>query len=119
MAIESLADAHDVFARRFNRGDLDGLLELYDDRAKMVLPEGEVSGKEAIREALERLIALKGQMRMERVGVVEGEDVAISNGTWRLEAEDGKILTQGESVEVYRKGPNGWLAIVDCPFGVG
>ena len=83
------------------------------------LPEGVRVGHDAIRDALTRLVELKGKMRMDTIGIIEQDGVAVGGATWRIEGEDGKILAQGESVEVFRKGPDGWRAAVDCPFGVG
>jgi ketosteroid isomerase-like protein len=119
MAIQRLSDVHAEFARRFNAGDVEGLLGWYEEGAKLVLPEGVRVGHDAIRDALTRLVESKGKMRMETVGVFEADGVAVAGATWRIEGENGTILAQGESVEVFRKGPDGWLAAVDCPFGVG
>lgn len=119
MAIERLSDVHAEFARRFNAGDVEEMLGWYEEGAKMVLPEGVRVGHDAIRDALIRLMEYKGKMRMDRIGIIEGDGVAVGGATWRIEADDGKILAQGESVEVFRKGPGGWLATIDCPFGVG
>jgi ketosteroid isomerase-like protein len=119
MTIERPTDAHRLFEQLFNAGDLEGLVALYEEHAKLVLPQGEVTGRDAIRQGLAAFIDLNGKMRMETVGVVESDGIAITSGTWRLESENGKLLLQGESVEVFRKTNHGWLAAIDCPFGVG
>lgn len=119
MAIQRLTDAHSTFERFFNAGDVDGLANLYEAGAKLVLPEGEVVGHDAIREALGKLLHLRGTMRMELVGVVEIAGMAVTSGTWHLEGENGQTILRGESIEVFRRGPDGWLAVIDCPFGVG
>jgi hypothetical protein len=69
---------------------------------------------------MERFVQMGGKMRMEGVGVIEGPGgVAVTSGAWQLEGPDGKVIMHGESVEVFRKGKEGWRAVVDCPFGVG
>jgi ketosteroid isomerase-like protein len=120
MALDRLSDAHATFARLFNEKDLEGLVSLYEERAKLVLPQGDVVGREAIREAMLGFMQMKGTMRMEGINVIETDGVAVTSGSWQLIGENGQILMQGESVEVFRKGKDGrWLAAVDCPFGVG
>jgi ketosteroid isomerase-like protein len=118
MAIERPTEAHSLFERYFNAADTEGLLSLYEPDARLVLPEGEVVGHDAIRIALSKFIALHGTMHMQNLGIIQTPDLALTTGIWHLEGPDGKTLVQGESIEVFRRHPQGWLASIDCPFGV-
>jgi uncharacterized protein (TIGR02246 family) len=111
-----------VFEKAFNAGDLEALLALYEPGARLVLQSGEVAaGSKAIREALQGYLALKLKMSAENRYVIEADGTAVSRATWRLTgtAPDGKpIETQGSSVEVCRRQPDGsWRYLIDLPYG--
>src|SRR3954468_21371533 len=112
MAISRPTDAHGIFAGLFNARDLEGLVDLYEEGAKFVVPQGEVVGKDAIRTELARILDLHGTMEMETVGIIEGQGVAVTSSNWRLVGERGQVLLTGESVEVLRQTNGQWLVAI-------
>jgi uncharacterized protein (TIGR02246 family) len=109
------------FAERLNEGDVEGALALYDSEATFVPEPGEtVTGKERIREALERFAALKPTMTGEIQGVREGGDVALVLNRWHLDGQgpEGPIQMSGTSADVLRRQEDGsWRVLIDDPWG--
>jgi ketosteroid isomerase-like protein len=122
MAIRNPSELHRAFADAFNRQDLQGLLNLYESNAKVVMQDGtELVGLEEIRGGLSGFLAMSGKMSVETIFVVESNGTALCRGTWRLDGTgpDGKPVTIGaNSLEVIREQADGtWLAVLDCPYG--
>ncbi len=111
------------FAEAINSGNIDAVLALYEPGATLVVPPSgpAVTGPSAIREAFERVLALKGKMEFDTTYCVHAGDVALLRGKWSLTGKgpDGESITmEGESSEVARRQPNGhWLYVVDHPRG--
>jgi len=120
MAERSPKEAHELFTRAFNAGDVDGLMALYEPDA-LLLTDPPAKGTQAIREALEGFLALKGKIELETVHAFQNGDVALLRSKWRLKGTgpDGKpIEMQHSSAEVVRRQPDGsWRYIIDHPFG--
>jgi uncharacterized protein (TIGR02246 family) len=76
-------DAHRQFEAAFNAGDLEALLDLYVQDARLVTEPGQVViGRTAIREALQGLFAIKGRMTVEIVFAVQAGDIAPLRAHW-------------------------------------
>lgn len=111
------------FAEAMSSGKIDAVLALYEPGATLVVPPsgGAVTGLPAIREALERVLALKGKMVLDTVYCIQSGDVALLRGKWSLigTGSDGEPVTmEGESSEVARRQPDGrWLYVLDHPMG--
>jgi uncharacterized protein (TIGR02246 family) len=110
-----------LFAQAFSAGDLEALVALYEPDAALVLQGGEVvTGRDAVREALEGLLALCGEFRLEVLSVVQAGDVALAKAKWSLSgAGPGGCVVNlsGRSIEVVRRQTDGsWLYAVDDPF---
>lgn len=115
-------EIHSQFAKAFNSGNLDAIMALYEPQATLVPQPGQaVQGRDAIRQALFQLLALKGRMQVKSIFTVHGLGVALMRGEWKLTGTgaDGKPMEMtGHSVEVVRQQPTGeWLLAVDHPFG--
>ena len=115
---------HEKFARLFRAGDLEGLLELYEDEATFVAEDGSASrGKRAIRAALSEMLAVDGELEMETRYAACCGDIALLSNAWRLtgtDADGAPVELSGQTSEVARRQPNGrWLLIVDHPWGGG
>jgi ketosteroid isomerase-like protein len=66
MAATTPEQIHRVFEDRFNAGDLDGLMELYEPDAALIAQPGSVAhGNKQARAALQGFLALKGRIRLE------------------------------------------------------
>jgi uncharacterized protein (TIGR02246 family) len=101
-------------------GDLDGLVALYEPAAVFEPQPGVVvEGRQAIRQALAELLALRPTMVAETVEVLRADDVALVVNEWTMTgtAPDGSEVRQGgRSSDVVRRQPSGgWLVLVDKP----
>ena len=117
MGVPTAADIHRAVEARFNAGDVDGLVALYEPDAKMVGPDGTVAeGLDAIRATWEPLVALGGHLKMVTRYVVEMGDVALLRNDWSFEGAD--LQLKSETTEVARRQPGGtWLYTIDHPYG--
>lgn len=121
-AAQSPEEISTLFAEARNAGDLESLLTLYEPGACLVSQTGEERiGLQAIEAYLRNLLALKGQMTIERPSVSQAGDTALLRARWHLAGllPNGEPLhLRGISVEVVRRQPDGrWLYLIDVPFG--
>jgi len=109
------SEIHTLFLDAFNRGNLEGLVALYEPGAVLVISGRTAVGHEAIREAYQRLLAGHGQMELETRTVIEsGEGLAVLHSGWTL-SRAGSI-TRALSTELVRRQPDGtWLFVIDEP----
>ena len=111
------------FAVRLNEGDVAGALALYEPYAAFVPEPGRtVQGTPAIRDALERFVALEPTLSGEIQGVRVGGDVALVMNRWSLRGHgpDGPVEMGGTSADVLRRQPDGsWRVLIDDPWGAG
>jgi uncharacterized protein (TIGR02246 family) len=111
------------FAVRLNEGDVAGALALYEPDAAFVPEPGRtVQGTPAIRDALERFVALEPTLSGEIQGVRMGGDVALVMNRWSLRGHgpDGPVEMGGTSADVLRRQPDGsWRVLIDDPWGAG
>ncbi len=122
MSARTPEDVHRLFAERFQAGDVDGLLELYEPHALLVPQPGQVvSGKDAIGEALRAFVALKGRFDLRLERALAAGDIALLFSRWTLDATapDGSPLTlAGQTSDVARRQADGtWLVVIDNPYG--
>lgn len=107
----------------FNRGDIEAVLDFYEDNAVMVAePNRLVAGKAEIRTIYEWLFAnIKGTATQIKTNVVETGDIALFTSKWNF---TGKMLN-GETVSresyasvVLRQQIDGkWRIVVDNSWG--
>jgi len=121
MAARRAEEVDQLFAQAFAAGDLEALVALYEPDAALVSQPGQiVRGRTAIREALQGLLTLCGEFRLEVKGVVETGELALVRSNWSLSgAGPGGCLVDlsGRAVEVVRRQPDGtWLYVIDNPF---
>jgi ketosteroid isomerase-like protein len=107
------------FVKRFNSGDIDGILdELYEDGCVMVPALGQTAvGKAAIREVLQGFLALNGTISVLGAAAARNGELALTHSKWRLDIPGGEPM-QATTAEVVRLQPDGsWKYILDNPFG--
>jgi uncharacterized protein (TIGR02246 family) len=112
------AQIHDAVVDAFNAGDLNGLMALYEDDARMVGIDGTtvLSGSDAIRENWAGLLALGGRMSLTTRYVIELDDLALLSNEYVLTVGDDSV--SGATAEVVRRQPDGsWRYIIDHPTG--
>ena len=124
MATHGPADTVGRLIDALNKGNLEAALALYEPQATMVAEPGKlVTGKAALRQALEGFVALRPTVRSAKQAVVEAGDLAQYCGEWTLTGTDptGKpVNMSGKSSDVLRKQANGtWKIVVDNPWGTG
>jgi uncharacterized protein (TIGR02246 family) len=119
MPAQTPEDLQKLFADAINAGDMERLLELYEEHAAFITGPGQfVAGRPAIRDAMANLIALKPRYRIEESVVIDdGTDFALMQVRWVMEgtAPDGKpVKFSGTSRELVRPQPDGrWLYAID------
>jgi ketosteroid isomerase-like protein len=74
--------------------DLDALVALYEDGAAFVPQPGEVvTGKEALREALQGFLATGGKIEVSTRYAARSGDTALLSGMWRLSGTGGRTAS--------------------------
>jgi len=121
MAARRPEEVDQLFAQAFSAGDLEALVALYEPAAMLVPQSGQLAtGREAIRDALQGLLTLCGEFRMEVKSVVETSDLALVRADWSLvgTAPGGCLVNlSGRAAEIVRRQPDGtWLYVIDNPF---
>jgi uncharacterized protein (TIGR02246 family) len=106
-----------LFERHLNAGDLDAVASLYDPGATFVSKSGEtLSGREAIRGVLSRLIDGKARLQGAVVRAVKAGDVAVLYTDWHGTIDGNE--ERSRAIEVLRRQPDGtWLLVVGDPNG--
>jgi uncharacterized protein (TIGR02246 family) len=110
-----------LFVQAFYAGDLEALVALYEPDASLVQQSGQVvTGREAIRGALQGLLTLCGEFRFELKSVAGTGELALVRSDWSLvgTAPGGCLVNlSGRASEVVRRQPDGtWLYVIDNPF---
>lgn len=118
-------EIHRLWAEAYNAGDLEALLDLYEDEAVLVPQPGvpPVAGHKAIRSALESFLSQKGDLKIEiaTTQVICSGGLALLRSRWKLSGpgRDGKpVAVTHNSAEVARSQADGsWRYVIDNPFG--
>lgn len=121
MAASTPEEIHALIAAAFNAGDLDAFIQLHEeDAATIVPPEGRrVSGREAIRAAMEPIFALGPRARIEVVGKLQADDLALTHARLSVVGGDGgeRLEVSGRGTIVSRRQPAGsWRIVLDNPM---
>jgi ketosteroid isomerase-like protein len=103
-------DLSRFFVERANDGDLDGLMALYEPRALLAGPKGQVFlGEDAIRDFYGQFLATRPKLEpgQQREPVVEGE----------LALTSTRLVDGSVTVEIARRQADGtWRWVIDHPF---
>ena len=121
MPAHSPEEIHALIAAAFNAGDLDAFMEIYDDDATLIVPpEGQrVSGREAIRAAVQPTLALRPSAQIEVVEKLQADGLALTHARWSIVATDGgeRVEMSGRGTIVSRRQPDGsWRIVLDNPL---
>ncbi|QOF74240.1 nuclear transport factor 2 family protein [Aminobacter sp. SR38] len=107
---------NETFAAIRNSGDVEALLGLYEEDARLLVDAGGegFAGKAAIAEELERLVRMPGTMRSQNTFCVEHGDLALLRADFAIVDEEGRTLCFGFTAEIVRRQADGmWLYVVD------
>ncbi len=106
-----------LFSERFAKGDIEGLLELYEDDAVFPNHHGIARGTEQIRAVLQGYIDSGAKLDFEGQVAFEVGELALVQNAWTLFPVSGDKVT-GVTVELARKQPDGrWKYVIDSPDG--
>jgi uncharacterized protein (TIGR02246 family) len=113
---------HHLWVDGINRGDLDGLVALYEANAAFVTQPGHiVTGSAAVRHATADLLALRPSATLEVLTVVQTGDVALLISRWQLTGTGGDysaVEVAGQTADVVRRQGDGtWRFAIDNPWG--
>jgi uncharacterized protein (TIGR02246 family) len=106
-----------LFEELFAAGDLDGLLDLYEDGAVFTNARGAHTGSEEIREVLAGYLSTGASITMNESVAFEAGDLALVHWSWTMGFPDGREAV-GATAEVLRRQPDGsWRFLIDNPDG--
>jgi uncharacterized protein (TIGR02246 family) len=113
---------HQLWVDGVNRGDLDGLSDLYEAEAAFVVSPGQiVTGLPAVREATAGLLALNPRATLEIKTVIRSGGLAVLLSTWHLTGTDASgspVDVGGQTADVARRQDDGsWRFAIDNPWG--
>jgi uncharacterized protein (TIGR02246 family) len=114
-------EIHALIAAALNAGDRDAFAELHEGRAVVAVPpEGRrVTGRPAIRAAVESMLALRPRVRIEVVDKLEADGLAVTHGRWSLVGSAGTkpVRISGRGTVVSRRQHDGsWQIVFDNPL---
>lgn len=117
MTASSAAELIRMFSRSFSAGDIDGLMELYEENAVFPNHHGKHKGAEQIRPVLQGYIDSGAKIEFNLQVSFETGDIALVQNAWTLTTAGGDEVG-GVSVEVARRQSDGsWKYVIDSPDG--
>ncbi|ASF06903.1 hypothetical protein NBRGN_005_00170 [Nocardia brasiliensis NBRC 14402] len=116
-------DFPQVFLDRYNSGDIEACMELYEDDAIFMPAPGNPVRGAGIRRAMEEFLALGVPMAQRRIRhIYSADDTAVLIYDWYLDGvgSNGKpVKIEGTSTDIVRRGADGrYRYIIDNPFGI-
>jgi uncharacterized protein (TIGR02246 family) len=116
---------HTILVDAFNSGDIDALVDAYDEDAVLVVPpEGQqVQGRDNIRAATAPLVALRPHFTSVVHRMLQTDGLALTHARWELvgAAADGRPMRlSGHGTIVSRRRSDGtWGIVLDNPLSPG
>lgn len=118
----SLEHTVELLDRAFNEGDLDAVLNFYEDGAVVVAePTRLVRGKDELRTFFESAFRSGATAKQIRTRVIEAHGVALFLSRWTLTPAESIANMEPRifvAATVFRRQIDGsWKALIDNPFG--
>ena len=114
-------NANECYALAFNSKNIEFLISLYEEKAKLISNNSEITGQESIKIELQKYLQLEGKMKIKNRFTTQFKDIALLGSTWEIEFKNrqGEItIIKGLGSEVVRQQSDGtWLFIIDNPTG--
>ncbi|HEY6989793.1 MAG TPA: nuclear transport factor 2 family protein [Bryobacteraceae bacterium] len=122
MIAKTPEEAVEIVDRAFNAGDIETILDFYEENAVVVTEPGKTArGKSELRSFFKRVLAANQSAHQIKTYVLESDGVALFLSRWRLvrfDAETNLQSMQFVATTVFRKQPSGeWKALIDNSFG--
>jgi len=119
MAADDAKELIGLFSDRFSKGDIEGLLELYEDEALFPNHHGTARGEGQIRKLLQGYIDSCAKLAFGAQVSFETGDIALVQNAWILTTVGGEKVS-GVTAEVARRQKDGrWKYVIDSPDGAG
>jgi len=117
MGVSQPGEASKSFEALFGAGDLDGLMDLYEQDAVFTNRSGAHVGPVAIRNVLQGYLDSGASITMNDSVAFEAGAIALVHWSWTMNFPDGRVA-QGATAEVLRKQDDGsWKFVIDNPDG--
>jgi ketosteroid isomerase-like protein len=115
----------DRWEEALNSGDIDSLVAMYTEDARIMAPNAELAqGKAAVEASFGGMIAagLRGELNTTEATVAG--DIGYHVGTYSIKTGDGVVVDRGKFTETWRKNGAGWqisndIWNSDLPVGSG
>jgi uncharacterized protein (TIGR02246 family) len=118
-AADTPAALQTILANAFNRGDVDALMDVYDEDAVVVVPPAGryVRGRDNIRAATAPVLALRPHFTSVVDKTLQTDEVALMHARWELvgaDADGSPMRLTGRGTIVSRRRPDGtWRVVLD------
>ena len=110
------ADLHGRVRALLNTGDVDGLVELYEDDAVLLAEDGSRAvGLDEIRAVYDVIVSFVGTLTLDTRSVVEHGDLALLSNQYTFSMPGYE--TTWITAELARRQPDGtWKYVIDNPY---
>ncbi len=110
--------AIEILDRAFNEGDLETIMNFYDESAIVVPQPGiEARGKAAIREMYAKMLKPGIMARQLKIRVLEADGIALFISQWSLRRPEQGEATFISTTVLRQQHDGGWRALIDNAQG--
>jgi uncharacterized protein (TIGR02246 family) len=109
-----------LFEQLMNSADIEAVVALYEPDGVLITAPGQLAqGTDAIRGALQGILAMKPQFKLVVKNVVTAGDIAVVYNDWTgsMGDEGARVEISGKAMEICRRQPDGtWRFVIDDPY---
>jgi len=117
MGAHTPEEVHDLFRKFMREGDINAVLTLYDREIVFRNRAGEQKrGRDALREELAPLAAMKADFQFTVKRKFESGDMALVQNEWKLR---GPKPQSGYAIEVFCRRAGMWRFLIGDPYTIG
>ena len=109
-----LAAKAGAWEQKLNAGDIEGIVALYAEDARLLPPNAEMTqGHDAIRDVFGGMIEAGLTGSLATTEAMAAADLGYRVGTFILQAPEGSTVDRGKYIEVWRKAGDEWKMTAD------